>query len=1093
MAKIVGLDLGIASVGWAIIDTEQGKILGRGVRTFSACEDPKEKTSLAVPRRMARGTRRRLARAASRMKALKEMFVQEGFFSQEVLDELYVLGPGDKTPYELRFEGLDRKLTEEEWARMLTQLCKRRGYKSMRLGEDNDDDAGKVKQALGENKALMQEKGYRTAGEMLYKDEKFADNKRNKGGYANVLPRELLLQEVEMLFARQAELGNPHATGPINERYLVILQTQKQIKEGEALTALVGPCTFYANEKRAPMACFTFEKFRFLQKLTNVRWADENGEFCGLDPEQMAEISEKSLSLKGAINYKHIRDIVGVPQGSRFTTVRVKSDDWKEYLKEEKDTKLPPFKAYNDIKDAVEAADEAEWAVIAHDESLLDEIASILTYYKYAESVTRELNQLGKLSSAAIAELAKIPAYSKNGHLSLKALREINVYLAQGMRYVDATRAAGYSHSQRVVGNKKDKLPPVPNESIVNPVVVRTLSQARKVINAIIREYGAFDEVHIELARDMNKSKEERSRIEREQKERKKQADSRLEEMKDDLELAKPRPHDIVKYRLWKEQNGQCAYSGNYIDPKRITEPGYVEDDHILPYSRSFNNSLDNRVLVLTVENQRKGPHTPWEYKRSNPAEWHRFEEWVGASTLSRRKKENLVTQTFDEREEEFRSRNLNDTRYASRFLKNFIEDNLEFEEGKKVRVVPVNGSVTAYLRNAWQLSKSRSEDGDRHHALDALVIAATSSSIVQKIGTFFGARFLRNIPKEVRAQYDYYDAQTGELIDRKYVPEPWEHFSNHVRIWMAEDPRLDETLSSDPMPLEERCAIKPLFVSKAPKRKATGQAHKETLKRIVGIEQKTEIDKDGNIIERKSTGRILTAKKVALSSLKINKDGKTNFEGMLEKDTSDKTLYEALVARLKEFGGDGAKAFKEPFYKPSKTGKKAPIVRSITVQDDPSSGGVEIRNGFSGNGSMIRVDVFKSKPDKKGKVKYYLVPIYVADTVKKELPNKAIVGGRAESDWLEMDEGYEFNYSLYPNDLVLLRNKGQEILAYYVKTGRSTASITVRAHDSKWEKGSLGVMNLDAFEKYEVNILGNSISEVKKEKRLGFSNRHNK
>ncbi|MBK5211941.1 MAG: hypothetical protein JJE36_06510 [Coriobacteriia bacterium] len=62
--------------------------------------------------------------------------------------------------------------------------------------------------------------------------------------------------------------------------------------------------------------------------------------------------------------------IVGVPQGSRFTVVCVKRDDWKEYLKEEKYTKPLPFQAYNDIKDAVEVADEADWVAVALDESI---------------------------------------------------------------------------------------------------------------------------------------------------------------------------------------------------------------------------------------------------------------------------------------------------------------------------------------------------------------------------------------------------------------------------------------------------------------------------------------------------------------------------------------------------------------------------------------------------------------------------------------------------------------------------------------------------------------------------------------------------
>lgn len=1096
MAIIVGLDLGIASVGWAVIDTLNQKILGRGVRIFKACEDPKTKTSLAVPRRNARGTRRRLRRRAQRMRDVKQLFLDEGFFSQDTLEHLYDMKPGTPTPYALRVAGLERKLTAEEWARVLTQLCKRRGYKSMRLDKSDNDEKGKVKAALAANRHLMEEKGYRTAAEMLVKDPKFNEHIRNKGSYDNVLTREMLLDEIEVLFQRQAAFGNPFATSEIKAKYLAILQQQKRILEGEALIELVGQCTFIPTEKRAPQASFSYEKFRFLQRVTNIRWTDTMGVVSAPTSEQISLLLDKALSQKTELNYKNVRQMLDVPEGSRFTAVRVKRNSTEsEYLAEEVKTKLPAFKVYSEIRTllAPEKIGDNSWEIVKDDEDLLNKIGEILTYYKYEDSVVRELESLGKLSEAAINALSKAPAYSKNGNLSIKVLQDINTFLLQGHRYDEATLLAGYHHSVRADKKKSSTLPAIPHDQIVNPVVIRTLAQTRKVINAIIREFGPFDEVHIEFAREMNKSKKEREEIEKDQKERAKQAKQRLESMHDILGIANPRPADITKYRLLQEQNNQCAYSGKYIEPTRLTEPGYVEVDHILPYSRSFNNSLNNKVLVLTEENQKKGPRTPWEYKQGDAAEWARFEAWVMSSSLNAAKKRNLLTKTFSENEEEFRERNLNDTRYAARFLKTFIEDNLEFENGSRPRVVPINGGITAYVRNAWQLQKDRSEDGDRHHALDALVIAAVNSSVVQKIGTFFGARFLRKIPDSARAAFDYYDKMTGELIDAKVVPEIWPDFADHVRIWMAEDPLKARVYNPDAMTFEERNAIKPLFVSRMPRRKVTGAAHKETLKRIIGEEQDISVDDEGNILERKSTGRVITAKKVSLDKLTYDvKTGKTNFENMVEKETTNKELYEALVDRLKEHGGKGTQAFKEPFYKPSKPGKIAPIVRSITVTEDPASGGVMLRGGMYENGSMIRIDIF-SKPNAKGKKKFYIVPIYVADTAKDELPNKAIVAFKSERDWLEMDESYEFEFSLYPGDLFEYWKNGLRAFGYYLSCDRSTGKVIFDNHDSTNKSNGIGVQNLEAFIKYNVDILGINIRPARGGKRNGFSNGNNK
>lgn len=1127
MSKIVGLDLGIASVGWAVIDTENEQILGRGVRIFQSCENPKDKTSLAVPRRLARGTRRRLARRANRMKDLKRFLVSEGFCTEEELLAMYVPKQDTLSPYQLRYEGLNRKLDAQEWARVLTQLCKRRGYKSMRLSDAADDETGKVKTAIAENDRIMHEKGYRTIGEMFILDEKFKQHIRNKGAYDNIVTREMVLSEIDVLFKKQNEFGNPLASDSIKQKYIEILQSQKKILEGNELIKLVGNCTFFDGrndttaEKRAPQACFTYEKFRFLQKVTNIRWSSETrGETIGLAPEQIEVLLNEALAKKGALTYKNVRKLLSIDDSYRFAAVRPKDRKSDEaYFKEEGNSKLPLFKVYHDIEDVLEKRDLAdEWARISNDADILDAIGVVLTYYKYAESVEKKLLEIEGITPEMASALTALPAYSKNGHLSIKAMRQINEGFLQGLRYDEAVLEIGFHHSHRTNDKKSNKLPAINKEDIVNPVVIRTMSQTRKVINAIIDAYGAFDEVHIEFAREMNKSKEERSKMEQEQKERGKKSEARLKKMVE-LGITHPRPIDIVKYRLIEEQGCQCAYSGKHIDITRFNEDGYIEIDHILPYSRSFNNSLDNRVAVLTDQNQSKGPRTPWEWKNSDTLEWARFESWVLSSGLSRRKKENLLTKTFSENEEGFRDRNLNDTRYAARYLKQFIEDNLEFTPGTKIRVVPVNGGVTSYLRNAWQLNKDRDNDGDRHHAQDALVIAATNSSMIQKVGTFYGKYWLKRVPDEVLSEYAYYDAHTGELLDKKHVPEPWPHFADQVRVWMAEDPVYGKTLGHcakrvgkscadcdketgyekdcmterlhDPscMPPEERAKIKPMFVSRMPRRKVTGAAHKETIKSRFGFERDHEVDAEGNIIERKSTGRLLTTKKMALTSLAYDsKKNTTNFENMLGKDKGNKNLYDALVARLKEHDGKGDKAFKEPFYRPTKNGKQGPIVRSITVIDEPMSGWQEVNGGIAALDSMIRIDVF-SKPNARGKEQFYIVPIYVRDTVKKELPNKAIVAFKAEENWIEMDDTYSFIFSLYPDDLIKYGKGEQAHFGYYTGCDRSVAGILIIRHDRLTKHiQKVGVKNLDVFEKYEVDILGGSVHKVKSEKRKDFS-----
>lgn len=108
-------------------------------------------------------------------------------------------------------------------------------------------------------------------------------------------------------------------------------------------------------------------------------------------------------------------------------------------------------------------------------------------------------------------------------------------------------------------------------------------------------------------------------------------------------------------------------------------------------------------------------------------------------------------------------------------------------------------------------------------------------------------------------------------------------------------------------------------------------------------------------------------------------------------------------------------------YKKHSKKGN-SPIVRSIKVPSVGSTG-VRLKNeSIAENASMIRVDVFEKEN------KYYLVPIYVSDFAKKELPNKAIVANKSEAEWIEMTEEYIFKFSLYPNDLVKIKRKMKKI-----------------------------------------------------------------
>lgn len=1066
MGLKVGLDVGIASVGWAVIDPETEKILGAGVRIFQAAENPKTGASLALPRRQARSIRRRLRRCRLRMKQFRTFVVQTGMLTADELESAFSIQLNDKTPYELRVEGLDRQLNEREWARVLSQLCKRRGYKSMRLSDRQDDDAGAVKSAISANDALMEEKGYRTIGEMILKDDKFAESKRNKGDYKGVVSREQLLQEVASLFEAQRKLGNLFATPEIEQDYKSILMWQAPIKEGDELLKLVGTCSIDGVNKRIPTACYTFERFRAIDKLNNVRYRLPDGSVVSLDPEQRGVMLDRMFDLKSAQTYENVRKALKLPEDIRFLEVRYDSRKYGD-LSAEKKERLPFPKAWHEMRAAVSAISDETWDTLAADQNLLDRIGHVLTYYKYDDSVARELAELG-LDEDVAAALQPL-RFSGNGHLSRETLLAILPGMESGLTYSDACEAVGLHHSLKQGTERQPKLPAMPSDEIRNPVVIRALSQTRKVINAIIDKYGPIETLNIELGRDVSHNRKDRDQMNKDNKRHRDLNEEILEGLRKDFGMANPRGLDLIKHKLWKEQGGLCAYSGAYIEPERLFsgEPGVAEIDHILPHSRSFDDSYMNKVLVTTAENRNKGERTPHEYLGGNPQRWHEFEERVESMHLPRPKRERLLKKDFDAHaSEEFRERNLNDTRYIARFLKNFVEDNLKFSGDSKAPVMTINGRATAYLRTAWRFQKVRA-DGDLHHALDAIVIAAATRSMVQQISRFFSVKQLRN------HEGFYVDKETGEIIDAKHVPEPWVGFREQTNAL------LNARFSVDPSADLESPSItpKPILVSRMPSRSVRGEAHKETVRRIEGLAK---------------DGRMVTSKKVPLESLTP-----ALLERMVGRSHGDHALHEALSGRLAEFDGNGAKAFSEPFYKPSKPGRVAPRVRSIRIEEDPSSGGVELyrggstvkKPGLADNGMMVRTDVFERDG------KYYLVPVYLKDVAAGMLPNRAIVAFKAESDWRVIDETYRFAFSLHMNDLVRLVKKsknGTDIyFGYFKGTNRSTGAIAIEAHDSSWKKDGLGVaQGVISFAKYEIDVLGTEVHRVKREHRRGFSHR---
>ena len=1075
---ILGLDIGIASVGWAMVEIDDKenpiRLIDLGVRVFERAEVPKTGDSLATARRAARSIRRLVRRRAHRLLRARRLLKHEGVLKPEDFDENGFIKLLPNTPWQLRAAALDRRLAPLEWAAVLLHLVKHRGYLSQRKneGETADKELGALLKGVADNTLALQAGDFRTPAELaLNKFEKESGHIRNqRGDYSHTFSRKDLQAELVLLFEKQKEFGNPYVSDDLKNGIENLLMTQRPALSGDAIQKMLGHCTFEPAEPKAAKNTYTAERFIWLTKLNNLRILNQGNERPLTDAERTTLMDEPYK--KSKLTYAQARKLLGLDDTAFFKGLRYGKDNAESAT-------LMEMKAYHAISRALEKEGlKDKKSPLSLSPELQDEIGTAFSLFKTDEDISGRLKDC--LQPEILDALLKHISFDKFIQISLKALCRIVPLMEQGKRYDEACAEIYGDHHGRKNSEETLYLPPIPADEIRNPVVLRALSQARKVINAIVRRYGSPARIHIETAREVGKSKDERDKLDRQNNERKNERDRRIKDIQKYFGF-NPKPKDILKLRLYEEQNGKCLYSnlksekgkclytGEAIELGRLFEDNYVEIDHALPFSRTWDDSLNNKVLVLKASNQNKGNQTPYEWLdgKNNNLKWREFVARVQSCNFPHSKKQRILLQKFDE--EGFKERNLNDTRYVNRFLCKFVADHMQLTGKGKRRVFASNGQITNLLRGFWGLHKVRAEN-DRHHALDAVVVACSTVAMQQRI-----TRFVRY--KEMNA-FDgkTVDKETGEVLHQKtHFPQPWEFFTQEVMIRVfgrpdgepefeeADTPEklralLAEKVSSRPKAVHEY--VTPLFVSRAPNRKMSGQGHMETVK------------------SAKRLNEGISVLRVPLTQLKLK-----DLEKMVNREREPK-LYEALKARLEAHKDDPAKAFAEPFYKHDKAGNPTQQVKAVRIEQVQKTG-VLVRNcnGVADNATMVRVDVF----EKGGK--YYLVPIYSWQVAKGILPDRAVFQGKDEEDWPVMDDSFEFQFVLYANDLIKVELKKETFFGYFSGLDRSTGNISLRSHDLDKTKGKdgihrIGVKTALSFQKYQIDELGKEIRLCRLKKR---------
>ncbi len=1025
MPRTLGLDLGTNSVGWALVredgDGASGAMEGCGVRVFEEAVDAKTGAPKNQARRGARLARRVLRRRARRRALLRKRLVEAGLLPAELAGEsdlersLNDLGD----PYDLRKKALDETLEPHEIGRVLLHLCARRGFLSNRktrwgalLGDpdakdlidemekaerERKADAGKSAKAKEEEKEqgkviaeladlwnAMKAAGARTLGEYL---AGLPEGERKRERHTD---RQMHEEEFGKVWAAQAE-RHPMLTEELRKRLFGTIFHQRALK---LRGGRIGTCSFEPLRPRAAKARLESQRFRLLQDVNHLDaagiWQDDYSLACErrkvLHPVMQAQLppcgscgacmKRKSLAdaleTQGSMTWGGIRKLFGFPRNVKFNL--------EEGSKEKGLTgNRTAARLRGLIPGRWDAMDDSERKRLVEDLLTIENKRAL--FHRLWEKRGFEKETALRL---AVAEFED--GYASH---SLKAMNRILPHLERGMIYSDARKVAGYGYEAPEAGDAE--LLGAPPADLRNPVVERALHELRRVVNAVIRQHGKPDVIRVELARDLKMTSKDKANFQRVQRENQKMNEEAKAELAK-IGVAQPSRDDQLKYRLWRECGGECPYTGKTISIHELFS-GDVDVEHIVPYSRCFDDSFLNKTLCLATENRRvKRNKTPWE-AYGDSARWEEILQRVRGwpEGKSKRRKLAAFAQEKVDALDDFVSRQLNDTGYISRASLAYLKT-----LGADVQVS--KGRPTAMLRRFWGLNRILAGDSPdaaavaeknradhRHHALDAAVIAVTDRSLYQRLS--------RIAERNESAGLD--------PILKGPVPDlPWGRFARDV-----ED------------------ALSGVAVSHAPLRKLSGALHEDT---AYGLR------------EARDDGTLVVHYRKRLEDLT---------DAMADKIV-DPALRAAVKERIERAGGIKS-AFADLRERPLRhpTNPVGRPVRHVRIQENKSAEQLfavdsqRTRSGapfkYHAYGNNHHVEIFRNEETGKIEARFVTMMEAAARARRRKTP---IV----DREW----EGREFLMSLAINDMVELDEDGTESL-YRVQRLEAPAGLELRHHQA--------------------------------------------
>jgi CRISPR-associated endonuclease Csn1 len=787
-------------------------------------------------------------------------------------------GPTHTLPYRLRARALDEKLSRHELGRALYHLAQRRGFLSNLKAAKKDEDVGVVKKGISELESLMEQAGARTLGEFFASLDPQQDRIRGRW-----TARSMYQHEFDQIWAAQSRY-HADLTHERRDRLYHAIFDQRPLKSQKNL---IGLCDLEPNKRRAPTACLEYQEYRLLQRVNDLEVTEPDGECRRLTPDERSALIA-ALAESEKLTFAAIRRLLGMKKSREYGrnyTFNFEEGGDKHLVGNRTGAKLL-------------AVLGERWRQLAPERQrqLVDEV---LSFESEAPLVARLERAWGFDADAAraIAETRWEPGY---GALSRKAIRKLLPLLAGGVPYATARKQL-YGDLRRD-DDPVDFLPAKHDCAVLrnlrNPAVARALSELRKIVNALIRRFGKPAAIHVELARDLKHSRDRRKRMADQNKDNEKSRTAARRRILEEIGDERYATHgNVLKVRLAEECNWECPYTGRAISMEALVgDRPQFDVEHIIPFSRSLDNSFVNKTLCYHEENRNvKRGCIPFEAYAHTPrwdAMLARVRRFRADARTRRRKLDLFQTETLAAAED-FVARQLNDTRYMSRLAAEYLGllfgGQIDAQGRRRIRVSP--GRVTAYLRQRWDLNAilghpdRKGREDHRHHAIDALVVALSGPAEVH---------LLSRAAEEAEAL-----GQTSLFVP---VDPPWDAF-------------LDDA----------RRAVDAINVSSRVSRKLSGKLHQET----IFSKPKPSQDKHGRVVQVHHVRKRLES----LSKHEVA-------------EIVDDRVRAIVDRKLCEIGGTPDKAFSDRNNHPYLTSKQGRIVPIHKVRIRTGAHPIEIGVG---------------------------------------------------------------------------------------------------------------------------------------------------